>query len=35
MSEGMVLAASDDTGEVPGLFILSPDSGAAPGMRVK
>jgi len=35
MSEGMVLAASDDSGEVPGLFILSPDSGAAPGMRVK
>jgi len=35
MSEGMVLAASDDTGEVPGLFILSPDEGAQPGMRVK
>ncbi|MEN3112647.1 methionine--tRNA ligase [Uliginosibacterium paludis] len=35
MSEGMVLAASDDSGEVPGLFILSPDSGARPGMRVK
>lgn len=35
MSEGMVLAASDDRGEVPGLFILSPDSGAQPGMRVK
>jgi methionyl-tRNA synthetase len=32
MSEGMVLAASGDT---PGLFILSPDSGAAPGMKVK
>ncbi|NTV09620.1 MAG: methionine--tRNA ligase [Zoogloea sp.] len=35
MSEGMVLAASDASGEVPGLFILSPDAGAAPGMRVK
>jgi methionyl-tRNA synthetase len=35
MSEGMVLAASDDKGEVPGLFILSPDAGAAPGMRVR
>ena len=35
MSEGMVLAASDDKGKVPGLFILSPDSGAQPGMRVK
>jgi methionyl-tRNA synthetase len=35
LSEGMVLAASDDSGEVPGLFILSPDSGAVPGMRVK
>jgi methionyl-tRNA synthetase len=32
MSEGMVLAASGDT---PGLFILSPDTGAQPGMRVK
>jgi methionyl-tRNA synthetase len=32
MSEGMVLAAS---GETPGLFILSPDSGAQPGMRIK
>ncbi len=32
MSEGMVLAAS---GEEPGLFILSPDEGAKPGMRVK
>jgi methionyl-tRNA synthetase len=35
MSEGMVLAASDDQGVVPGLFILSPDSGATPGMRVR
>ncbi|HEY3431669.1 MAG TPA: methionine--tRNA ligase [Rhodocyclaceae bacterium] len=35
LSEGMVLAASDDKGEVPGLFILSPDSGATPGMKVK
>lgn len=35
MSEGMVLAASDAKGEVPGLFILSPDAGATPGMRVK
>lgn len=32
MSEGMVLAASDERG---GPFILSPDVGAAPGMRVK
>ncbi|HET7832060.1 MAG TPA: methionine--tRNA ligase [Gallionella sp.] len=32
MSEGMVLAAS---GETPGLFILSPDAGAQPGMRIK
>jgi len=32
MSEGMVLAAS---GETPGLFILSPDDGAQPGMRIK
>jgi len=32
MSEGMVLAAS---GDVPGLWLLSPDSGAQPGMRIK
>ena len=32
MSEGMVLAASGDT---PGLFLMSPDSGAQPGMKVK
>ncbi|MDD3325877.1 MAG: methionine--tRNA ligase [Zoogloea sp.] len=33
MSEGMVLAASGEGN--PGLFILSPDAGAQPGMRVK
>jgi methionyl-tRNA synthetase len=32
ISEGMVLAASDDSG---GPFLLSPDSGAQPGMKVK
>jgi methionyl-tRNA synthetase len=32
VSEGMVLAAS---GEGPGIFLVSPDSGAKPGMRVK
>ena len=31
-SQGMVLAAS---GEGPGIFLISPDSGAEPGMRVK
>jgi methionyl-tRNA synthetase len=31
VSEGMVLCAS---GEGPGLFLLSPDSGATPGMRI-
>jgi methionyl-tRNA synthetase len=31
-SEGMVLAAS---GEGPGIYLLAPDSGARPGMRVK
>ena len=40
VSEGMILAASwDKTGKAgeqgPGIFIVSPDSGAAPGMRVK
>jgi methionyl-tRNA synthetase len=35
LSEGMVLAASDTEGKTPGIFLLSPDSGAQPGMRVK
>ena len=33
LSEGMVLAASGDDG--PGIFLVSPDAGARPGMRVK
>ena len=32
VSEGMVLAAS---GDGPGVYLLSPDTGAQPGMRVK
>ena len=32
VSEGMVLAAS---GDGPGIYLLSPDTGAQPGMRVK
>jgi methionyl-tRNA synthetase len=32
VSEGMVLAAS---GDGPGIFLLAPDTGAVPGMRVK
>ncbi len=32
MSEGMVLAASD---ERDGPYLLAPDDGAEPGMRVK
>jgi methionyl-tRNA synthetase len=32
VSEGMILAAS---GEGPGVYLLAPDSGARPGMRVK
>jgi methionyl-tRNA synthetase len=32
VSEGMVLAAS---GDGPGIFLVSPDAGAQPGMRVK
>src|SRR5688572_14880875 len=36
VSEGMVLAASGtEAGEGPGIFLISPDSGAKPGMRVK
>jgi len=32
LSEGMILAAS---GEAPGIYLLAPDSGAQPGMKVK
>ena len=32
VSEGMILAAS---GDGPGVYLLAPDSGAVPGMRVK
>jgi methionyl-tRNA synthetase len=32
VSQGMVLAAS---GDGPGIYLLSPDEGARPGMRVK
>ncbi|MGL1835017.1 methionine--tRNA ligase [Rhodocyclaceae bacterium SMB388] len=35
ISEGMVLAASDDADKSSGIYILSPDSGARAGMRVK
>ncbi len=35
MSEGMVMAASDPDGKSPGIFLLTPDNGATPGMRVK
>ena len=35
MSQGMVLAASDADNTAGGLYILSPDSGATPGMQVK
>jgi len=35
LSEGMVLAAADPDSQTPGVFLLSPDAGAQPGMRVK
>jgi methionyl-tRNA synthetase len=36
LSEGMILAASgENTGDAPGIFLISPDAGAQPGMRVK
>jgi methionyl-tRNA synthetase len=36
VSEGMVLAAAGtEPGDGPGIFLISPDSGAQPGMRVK
>jgi methionyl-tRNA synthetase len=36
VSEGMVLAASgENAGESPGVFLIAPESGAQPGMRVK
>ncbi len=36
VSDGMVLAASGESpGDGPGIFLISPDAGAQPGMRVK
>ena len=36
LSEGMVLAASaHDEKSAPGLYVLEPDDGAEPGMRVR
>ena len=35
LSEGMILAASDPKGDASGIFLLAPDAGATPGMRVK
>ena len=35
LSDGMVLAASDADGKSPGLYLLEPDDGAQPGMKVK
>ena len=35
LSEGMVLAASDPSGTHPGIYLVSPDEGATPGMRIK
>jgi methionyl-tRNA synthetase len=36
LSEGMILAASgENAGDAPGIFLISPDAGAQPGMRVK
>ena len=39
LSQGMVLAASGDqkgaSGDVPGIYLLAPDSGAQAGMKVK
>lgn len=35
VSEGMVLSASDAKDKAAGLFLLEPDSGAVPGMRIR
>jgi len=39
LSQGMILAASGDqqsaSGDGPGIYLLAPDSGAQPGMKVK
>ncbi len=35
MSEGMVLAAGDESGQFPGIFLLDPYPGAVPGMKVR
>ncbi len=35
VSEGMILAASDPADSTPGIFLIAPDAGASPGMKVK
>ncbi len=35
LSEGMVLAASDETGKIPGLYLFDPHTGVTEGMRIK
>ncbi|MDR2636998.1 MAG: methionine--tRNA ligase [Zoogloeaceae bacterium] len=35
LSEGMILAAANPDGKTGGIYLLSPDAGATPGMRVQ
>jgi len=35
ISEGMLLSAADETGKVPGMFLLEAEVGAVPGMKIR
>jgi tRNA-binding EMAP/Myf-like protein len=35
ISEGMLLSAADETGKVPGMFVLEAEVGAVPGMKIR
>jgi methionyl-tRNA synthetase len=35
ISEGMLLSAADESGDVPGMFLLDAEPGALPGMKIR
>jgi methionyl-tRNA synthetase len=35
VSEGMLLSAADESGQVSGMFLLEAEPGAAPGMKIR
>jgi methionyl-tRNA synthetase len=35
VSEGMLLSAADESGQVSGMFLLEAEPGAVPGMKIR